>query len=160
MVELSHYRLSRIRQQDLKMVNESAGLYGVGELGTGKPRDKAEEWLSQINGRLNDLFVTDGLSDKDLINYAYTIRDKVGENQGVMKQIGNNSPEQAMLGDFSGAMDDAVMASSEAHQKHMMQYLNSKDLQAGFRRLGFDLLVAQAGGVGVGPVRDSERPRG
>ena len=28
---------------------------------------------------MNDLFVTDGLTDRDLINYAYTIRDKVSE---------------------------------------------------------------------------------
>jgi len=39
------------------------------------------------------VFVTDQLTDKDMVNYAYTIRDKVGENILVMKQIENNSPE-------------------------------------------------------------------
>ena len=48
-----------------------------------------------------------------------------------------------------GAMDDAVMASSEAHQNQMMQYLNSKELQAGFQRVVFDMLRTQSG-VGVG----------
>ena len=153
-VELSHYRLSKIKQQDLRMVNESHGLYAGGDLGTAKPRDKAEEWLSQIIVRLNELFITEGLTEKDLINYAYVIRDKIGENEKVMQQIDNNSAEQAMLGDFAGAMDDAVMASSEAHQKQMLQYLNSKELQAGFQRVVFEMLVAKRGGGNLSGLRD------
>ena len=91
------------------------------------------------------MFITDGLSDKDLINYAYTIRDKVSENERVMNQIANNSPEQALLGDFAGALDEAVMDSAEAHENQMTQYLNSKELQAGFQRLVFDMLLAKKG---------------
>lgn len=46
---------------------------------------------------------------------------------------------------------EAVMASSEAHQKQMLQYLNSKELRAGFQRVVFELLVAQRrAGIGVG----------
>lgn len=143
-VELSHYRLSKIKQQDLLMVKEGGeGLYATNALGTGKPRSKEEEWLSQIITRLNELYITDGLTDNDLINFAYAIRDKVSENQAVMNQIDNNSPEQALLGDFPGATDDAVMASSDAHQNQMMQYLNSKELQAGFQRVVFDMLLAK-----------------
>ena len=92
---------------------------------------------------LNDLFVTDGLTDQDLINYAYTIRDKISENERVMDQIANNSAEQALLGDFSGALDEAVMESGDAHQNQMMQYLNNKKLQQGFQRVVFDMLLAK-----------------
>lgn len=146
-VELSHYRLSKLKQQDLLMVKEGGeGLYATNALGTGKPRSKEEEWLSQIITRLNELFITDALTDKDLINYAYTIRDKISENQAVMHQIDNNSPEQALLGDFADALDDAVMGSGEAHQNQMMQYLNSKELQAGFQRVVFDMLLAKQAG--------------
>ncbi|WP_051023744.1 type I restriction endonuclease subunit R [Thiorhodovibrio frisius] len=143
-VELSHYRLSKIKQQDLLMVKDGdeAGLYPAAALGTGQARSKEEEWLSQIITRLNELFVTDGLTDRDLINYAYTIRDKLSENQRVMHQIANNSAEQALLGDFPGALDDAVIDSGEAHQNQMTQYLNSKELQAGFQRVVFDMLLA------------------
>lgn len=155
-VELSHYRLSKIKQQDLQLVKDGEkGLYGTSDLGTGKPRSKEEEWLSQIITRLNELFITDGLTDKDLINYAYTIRDKVSENEAVMHQINNNSAEQALLGDFAGALNDAVMESSEAHQSQMMQYLNSKEVQAGFQRVVFDMLLAQRrGGKNTG-LRES-----
>jgi type I restriction enzyme R subunit len=120
-VVLSHYRLSKNRQQDLKL-QEDAGVYltpGEG-LGSAKAKDKKEAFLSQIINRLNEIFITDGLTEKDLVNYAYTIRDKIGENQQVMNQIANNSPEQAMLGDFSKALDDAVLDSSGARQNQML----------------------------------------
>ena len=143
-VQLSHYRLSMIKQQDLLMVKEDppGGLAPATGIGTGKPRNKEEEFLSQIIERLNELFITDGLTEKDLINYANTIRDKVSENETVMNQIANNSPEQALLGDFADAMDDAVMDSASVHNAQMTQYLNDKELAAGFQKLVFDMLVA------------------
>jgi type I restriction enzyme R subunit len=115
-------------------------------LGTAKPKDRQEEFLSQIINRLNEVFDTDQLTDKDMVNYAYTIRDKVGENIKVMKQIENNSAEQALLGDFSKAIDDAILDSSDAHQNQMMQLLADPSKAANFARIVFDLLVqGQAG---------------
>lgn len=63
-----------------------------------------------------------------------------GSGRRRVNQIANNSPEQALLGGFAGALDDAVMESSEAHQNQMMQ------LAAGFQRLVFDMLLAQGPG--------------
>jgi len=48
------------------------------------------------------------------VNYAYTIRDKMGEHIKGMMQIENNSAEQALLGDFSKAIYVAILDSSEA----------------------------------------------
>ena len=109
-------------------------------MGTAKPKDKKEEFLSNILARLNDLFVTDNLSDKDMINYAFTVRDKLSENQAVMTQIANNTREQAMLGDFPKAIDDAVMDSNEAQHEMMVQYLSNPELARGFARVVFDML--------------------
>lgn len=143
-VSLSHYRLSKIKQQDLNLVKDGgAGLYAVSAVGSGKPKSKHEQWLSQIIARLNELFITDGLTQQDMVNYAYTIRDKVGENERVMDQIANNSAEQALLGDFASALDDAVMNSADVHQNQMAQYLNNPELAAGFRRVIFDMLLAK-----------------
>lgn len=143
-IVLSHYRLSKIRQQDLKLKEDSATYLVPGnEAGTAKAKNKKEEWLSQIISRLNEVFITDGLSDKDMVNYAYTIRDKISENSLVMKQIANNPPEQAILGDFEKAMDDAIIDSSEAHQNQMMQLLSDPVRAQNFARIVFDLLVAR-----------------
>ncbi len=141
-VVLSHYRLSAIRQQDLRLKEDSEDYKlepGAG-LGSAKAKDKKEEFLSVIIGKLNELFITDELTEKDLVNYAYTIRDKVSENTLVMSQIANNSPEQAMLGDFTKAVDDAVIDSSDAHQNQMMQLLSDPEKAKDFARVVFDLL--------------------
>jgi type I restriction enzyme R subunit len=117
-VVLSHYRLSKIKQQNL-MLNEDQAPYGLkpGEgMGSAKARDPKEEFLSQIIARLNELFITDNLTEQDLVNYAYTVRDKVKENEKVMSQLANNSDEQAMLGDFPKAVDDAILDSGAAHE--------------------------------------------
>jgi type I restriction enzyme, R subunit len=140
-VVLSHYRLSKIREQSIKLEeNADVGLEPGDAMGTATAKDRKEEFISQIIGRLNEVFITDNLTEKDLVNYAYTIRDKVSENNLVMKQIANNTPEQAMLGDFTKAIDDAVMDSSGAHRNQMMQLLSDNVKAQNFARVVFDLL--------------------
>ena len=51
-------------------------------------RKRVPVWIIE---RLNDVFITDNLTDKDMLNYAYTVRDKLAENEIVMKQIANNN---------------------------------------------------------------------
>jgi type I restriction enzyme R subunit len=141
-VVLSHYRLAILHKQDLILKQDSPDYKlepGEG-LGTAKAKDKHEEYLSQIISRLNELFITDHLTEKDMVNYAYTIRDKISENSFVMKQIANNTTEQALLGDFTKAVDDAVMDSSDAHKNQMMQLLSNPQKAASFARVIFDLL--------------------
>ena len=58
--------------------------------------------------QLNERFITDHLTDNDLVNYAYAVRDKVRENENVMKPLANDSDEQALLGDSPKAVDDAI----------------------------------------------------
>jgi type I restriction enzyme, R subunit len=140
-VVLSHYRLSKIRQQDIRLIDDKEDPLEPGDaLGTAKAKDKKEELLSQLISKLNELFITDNLTDQDLVNYAYTVRDKVRENAGVMSQIQNNTPEQAMLGDFPKAVDDAILGSNDAHQDQMMQLLSDPEKAAKFGRVVFELL--------------------
>ena len=146
-VSMSHYRLSKIRQQDIKLQEDAEDykLEPSNDLGAAKPRDKKEEFLSQIIERLNDVFITDNLTDKDMLNYAYTVRDKLAENEIVMKQIAaNNTPEQVMLGDFPKAMDDAILESSAAHQEQMMQLLSDPAKASMFARVILDMLNGQS----------------
>jgi type I restriction enzyme R subunit len=140
-VVLSHYRLSKIRQQALVLETDEPYPITPGEgLGSATAKDKKEELLSQIIQRLNEIFLVDDLSEADMVSYANTIRDKVKENAMVMKQIENNSAEQAMLGDFSNAIDDAVMDSGEAHKTQMMQLLSDPARAKNFAKVIFDML--------------------
>jgi type I restriction enzyme R subunit len=147
-VVLSHYRVSKIRQQDIQLKEDAAEyrLEPGDALGSAKAKDPKEEFLSQIVARLNELFITDELTDKDMVNYAETVKDKVMENERVMQQISENTAEQAMLGDFSQAMDDAIMGSSNAHQNQMMQLLSDPTKAAGFAKLVFEMITGQQNG--------------
>ncbi|RZG04818.1 type I restriction endonuclease subunit R [Pseudoalteromonas sp. CO348] len=141
-VVMSHYRLSKIRQQDIQL-KEGTPEYKLepsSDVGSAKAKDKKEEFMSNILARLNEVFITDNLTDKDMVNYAFTVRDKLTENDAVMTQIANNTREQAMLGDFPQAIDDAILGSSEAHQEQMMQLLSDPSKTAQFARVVFDML--------------------
>ena len=141
-VVMSHYRLSKIRQQDIQLKEDSADyqLEPSSDVGTATAKDKKEEFLSYILEKLNEVFVTDNLTDKDMINYAFTVRDKLTENEAVMSQIANNTREQAMLGDFPQAIDDAILDSNESHQEQMMQLLSDPTKTKQFARVVFDML--------------------
>lgn len=92
---------------------------------------------------MNDIFNTEGLTDKDMVSYAHTIRDKVSENAMVMQQITSNTMEQALLGDFSGSVEDSIITSGDAHQNQMMQPLADPQKMQLFKRVVFDLLVGR-----------------
>lgn len=143
-IVLSHYRLSKIKEQSIKLALDSDSKLKPGDaMGTATAKDKKEEYLSRVVERLNELFLTDELTENDLVNYAYTIRDKVSENKAVMKQISSNTREQAMLGDFSKAIDNAVLDSSEAHKNQMMQLLSDPQKAKNFAKIVFDLLIQE-----------------
>lgn len=141
---MSHYRIQKIGEQDLKLKKDSGDykLKPVKSVGTATAKDKKDAFLSHIVDSLNALFISDNLTENDLVNYAYTIRDKIRENELVMKQIAHNSAEQAMLGDFNKAIDDAVMDSSAAHQNQMMQLLSDPLKAKKFSTVVFDLLMS------------------
>ena len=142
-VAMTHYRLSKLRQQDIQLKADSTEhkLEPGNELGTAKPKDKKEDFLSQILSCMNDLFVTDNLTEKDMINYALTIADKMSENTRMMKQIHNNTREQAMLGEFDTALDDAVLDSNAAHMEQMTQLMSDPAKMRQFAHIIYDVLV-------------------
>lgn len=91
---------------------------------------------------MEELSDSDGVpvTKTEVANYAYTIRDKVKESETVMNQIANNTEEQAMLGNFPKAVDEAVMNSGEVHQNLMLQLLSDPQKAKGFASVVFDLL--------------------
>ena len=142
-VEMTHYRLSKLRQQDIQLQADSTEhkLEPANDVGTAKAKDKKEDFLSQILRRVNDLFVTDNLTDQDMINYAYTVADKMAENTRMMTQIHNNPREQAMLGEFDTALDDAVLDSNAAHMEQMTQLMSDPAKMRQFAHIIYDVLV-------------------
>jgi len=144
-VAMSHYRLSKIRQQDIQLKADSTEhkLEPANDMGTAKAKDKKEDFLSVILGRVNELFITDKLTDQDMINYVHTVADKMSENMRMMKQIQNNTREQAMLGEFDSALDDAVLDSNAAHMEQMTQLMSDPAKMRQFAHIIYDVLVSK-----------------
>ena len=136
-IVMSHYRLSKLRQQDLKLQEESIDLKS-GSGGGGRARDKEEDLLSQIVARLNEMFDTENLTDSDMLNYSQTIWDKIKENDIVMQQIANNPADKIMLGDYPDATLDAIFDSQEAYQEITKQLLSDSNRLAQFTRFLLD----------------------
>lgn len=142
-VVMTHYRLAKQMEKDISL-GDDRGEYTIKpttELGGAKPKDKKTEFLSEIISRMNDLFGGSSLSESDMTNYAHTIADKIRENDQVMEQIRSNSPEQTMLGDFPGAVEDAVIDSMDVHSGLAEKFLASKLVQEGFARLLLQMLT-------------------
>lgn len=136
-IVMSHYRLSKLRQQDLKLQEENIDLKS-GSGGGGRARDKEEDLLSQIVARLNEMFDTENLTDSDMLNYSQTIWDKIKENDIVMQQIANNPADKIMLGDYPDATLDAIFDSQEAYQEITKQLLSDSNRLAQFTRFLLD----------------------
>ncbi|MGP4789612.1 type I restriction enzyme subunit R domain-containing protein, partial [Psychrobacter sp. 1Y11] len=134
-IVMSHYRVSKLHQQDLKLQEGSGELEAGGGAGTAKPKDKEEELLSKVINRLNEVFAGEDFTDKDMINFQNTIWDKVTENEIVVKQFSNNSTDQIMLGGYPDAAMDALFESQEAYEGMTMHLLSNPDQFKKFIRL-------------------------
>jgi len=149
-VAMTHYRLHEQREADLQLgykVGEEPKPYltPTKEGSGATPKDAQTELLNEIISRMNDLFVEDGLSVGDMINYANTIAGKVAENDIVMDQLRNNTKEQAMLGAFPESINDAVIQSMGVHENMAMKVLSNETVAKGFAELMFDVLMKGLG---------------
>jgi len=138
LVKLSHYKLHKQKSENISLVGE--GELASIEGGGATARDPEKELLSEIIGHMNALFEGD-LSDEDMLNYAKTIKDKVMENDKVVEQVNNNTKEQAMMGGFAEAINDAVIDSLDVHQNLATQVLGEERIRKGLANIVYDLIV-------------------
>ncbi|WP_201624070.1 type I restriction endonuclease subunit R [Psychrobacter immobilis] len=137
-IVMSHYRVSKLHQQDLKLQEGSGELEAGGGAGTAKPKDIKEAYLSQIIERLNEVFAGEDFTENDMVNFQNTIWDKVTENEIVVKQFSNNSTDQIMLGSYPDAAMDALFESQEAYEGMTMHLLSNPNQFKKFIRLMLD----------------------
>ena len=137
-VELTRYKLHKQKEHYIEL-EEGKGLIS-GSGGGGQVRDAEKEYLSELLDQINDLFQGE-LSDDDKLNYARTITDKVMENTKVIEQVNNNTKEQAMMGGFSDAINDAVIDSLDTHQNLATQVLSEDRVKQELANIVYDLIV-------------------
>ena len=142
-IVMSHYRVSKLYQQDLKLQEGSGELEAGGGAGTATPKDIKEELLSKVINRLNEVFAGEDFTDKDKVNFMNTIWDKVKENEIVVKQFSNNSTDQIMLGGYPDAAEDAMFEAKDAFEDMTMHLLSNPNQFKKFIRLMLDTKLGE-----------------
>ena len=138
-IELTHYKLHKQNELDIKL-NGNQTIDPISDVGSGIAKDPEKEFLSHIVQKINSLF-EGNFTDDDVLNYARTITDKVLENNKVVDQVKNNTKEQAMLGGFEIAINDAVISSLDAHQSMATQVLSQDKVRDGLANIVYELIL-------------------
>ena len=140
-LELSHYRITKRKEHELRLEGEddSDGLDPITGVGTGKPHDPEKERLSKIIEKLNDIFGAE-VSDEDQLHFANGIADRVRRDEAVMAQVDGHSPDQVMHGLLPKRLTDLVLDSMTDHEKLSMEILESEPKQRAFALLILSLL--------------------
>ncbi len=127
-LELTHYRLTKRAEHRLKLSDEE-GDYGIDPatgLGTGKPHDPEKKRLSEIIEVLNELFGAE-VTDENQLHFANGIASRLRQDQSVMDQVSNHTPEQVMQGNFSKRVLDAVLDAMNDDEKLSEEVLSSEE---------------------------------
>jgi len=141
LVRLTHHsiRNQAVGDMELKKDGDSILEPAGEEAGSAPGRDRAKALLNEIISKLNDLFEGQ-LSDDDLVNYAFGVRDKLMENENLAQQAASNTKNQFSQGDIKDAVVDAVIEHMEVNSSMANQVLNNQITLDGFMRLMVDLV--------------------
>ena len=146
LIELTHYKLHKQIEQSIKL--EDGSELPTGEAGGGLVKEPETDYLSKVVDQINlsviakmkSLFAGEH-SDDDYLNYAITMAGKVRENTKVVEQMLNNTKEQAMMGGFADAINDAVIDSLDVHQNLATQVLREERIKNGLADIVYELLA-------------------
>ena len=125
-LQLSHYRLSKRAERELRL-NEEAGEYNVkpgSDVGSGKPHDPEKKRLSEIIKALNDIFGAE-VSDDDQLQFLTGIAQRISRQEDVMAQVNSHSVDQVMHGLFPKRVLDTVLDAMTDHEKLSLEVLDN-----------------------------------
>ncbi len=136
-VKLTHHAIRNKGQIQLELspdvVAELPPAYG--ELGSGEAWEPERVKLLELIEKLNSLFEGE-LSDSDLVNYAYGVRDKLMENETLKHQALNNRKDQFEASDdLHDAIITAVEEQNEINSDLASQVMRDEKVREGFLRL-------------------------
>jgi len=138
MVELTHYKLQKEKEQSLSLSGDNNQLK-AGSPGGAVAHEPEKELLSYVVREMNSLFQGDFSSD-DMLNYARTLKDKMAENKKVLEQVQNNTQEQAMMGGFKASISDAVIENMETQGEMATEALSQDRVMQGLANIVYRML--------------------
>lgn len=145
-LQLSHYRLSKRAEQQLRL-SEEQGDYTLkpgSDVGSGKPHDPEKKRLSEIIEALNDIFGAE-VSDDDQLQFLSGIAQRISRQEDVMAQVNNHSVDQVMHGLFPKRVLDTVLDAMTDHEKLSLEVLDNETKSRAFALVILKMLKTAAG---------------
>ncbi|MCF7545484.1 type I restriction endonuclease subunit R [Pseudomonas petrae] len=144
-LQLSHYRLSKRAEHQLRLSEEN-GEYTLkpgSDVGSGKPHDPEKKRLSEIIEALNDIFGAE-VSDDDQLQFLAGIAQRISRQDDVMAQVHNHSAEQVMHGLFPKRVLDTVLDAMTDHEKLSLEVLDNERKSRAFALVILKMLKSEA----------------
>lgn len=145
-LQLSHYRLSKRAEHQLRL-NEESGEYTLkpsSDVGSGKPHDPEKKRLSEIIEALNDIFGAE-VSDDDQLQFLTGIAQRISRQEDVMTQVNNHTADQVMHGLFPKRVLDTVLDAMTDHEKLSLEVLDNETKSRAFALVILKMLKSAAG---------------
>lgn len=154
-IELTHYRIWDLEKKKFALgePEDEDKLKPLTEIGSAEPHDPDRAFLSVIIAQMNDIFQGE-LTEADLLNYAYHVRDKMLENATLEKQAKSNSKDQFALGDFRNVMMDNVIEGLDNYTSMATQVLNEERIREGFASILLEMVYRGFQKKEANPDRD------
>tara|TARA_R110002020_G_scaffold350210_1_gene563625 strand:+ start:41297 stop:44506 length:3210 start_codon:yes stop_codon:yes gene_type:complete len=146
-LQLSHYRLSKRAEHQLRLAKEDGADYTLkpgSDVGSGKPHDPDKKRLSEIIDALNDIFGAE-VSDEDQLQFLTGIAQRISRQEDVMAQVDNHSVEQVMHGLFPKRVLDTVLDAMTDHEKLSLEVLDNETKSRAFALVILKMLKTEAG---------------
>ena len=135
-LQLTHYRLTKRHEREIRLGEEEGDytLDPVTDVGSGQARDPKKERLAEIIERLNDLFGAE-VDDRDKLDWAENLADRVRRDDAVMEQARTHSDEQMMRGRYPEVLEKLVIDSMNDNEKLATEVLEREETMSAFARL-------------------------
>ncbi|MDE1980695.1 MAG: type I restriction endonuclease subunit R [Betaproteobacteria bacterium] len=145
-VRMTHYKLSYMGKQAVHLSQQDTEDYRLkplADVGSGKPHDPQQALLSEIIGKMNDLFEGD-LDENDKLALVNHVVGKMLDRETLEKQAVANTKEQfGASPDYKSIMLESVAEGLDKYQDMAKQVLNSEKVQASLAELLLDLVYTE-----------------
>jgi type I restriction enzyme, R subunit len=142
-VQLTHHHLKPLGKQAMPLnPGEKPLLPPITAAGSGSVQEKTSVYMGELIEKLNELFGAETTDQDQLVYVNHVIKGKLLESPTLEMQAANNSKEQfANSPDLHPELQNAVIASFDAHAAMSKQALNSPAVMHGI----LNILLNHAG---------------
>src|SRR5699024_608946 len=124
-LELTHYRVTKQKEQSLQLA-EGRELDPHTGVGSASPKDEKKERLDEIIEILNEIYGT-GIEDRDQLNFAYQVCDRMIDDDEVVEQIKRHTTEQVMHGLYPQRLNQVLITSLQDHEEMTLSAMSSEE---------------------------------